>query len=245
MSDYVVMPKADWQNILNSARRKAGTSNPIKSGELPRIINSISGGSSPSPSLETAEIYFYNSGTSIPTVYYTQLVDGQMVSTSLEFYETTINAVVGTYITIEGACGWEDGFGILEGIEQNENGCTKWKVINSGNETVYLTELPESGSGSVERLDGYLCFNHMGELSTVNILYGYYDESGSFISQNIVYFPGNVVEVPNPVVGALVILTSGATGGASAGGVEQIDTGGYVFRITGESTYPTVEIWGS
>ncbi len=40
MSDYVVMPKNDWQNIVDATKSKSGTSDKLKSGEVaPKILN--------------------------------------------------------------------------------------------------------------------------------------------------------------------------------------------------------------
>lgn len=44
MSDFVIMPKKDYQDICNIVREKTGETDLIKSGELMAKIDSISGG---------------------------------------------------------------------------------------------------------------------------------------------------------------------------------------------------------
>lgn len=249
MNDYVVMPKADWQNILGSTKRKAGTSTTIKSGELPSIIDGISTGSS--SSFETAEVYLYC--PTEYTVYYTALVDGELVSASLSDVSDYIYPVVGTYIFLEKVVGTEDGNNVLMGEDYYSNettvyGYKRFKVINRGAETIYMMELPESESGgsSVERLNGYLSLSTDNEdLTTVYITYGYYDETGSFICENLTHSYGAFTKIENPVKGALVILCGGAYGQIGWDGVEQVDSGGTVFRITGQdSDNPVINILG-
>lgn len=51
MSEYVVMPKADWETILTAARSKTGTTEGILSGELAAKIMAIQTGITPSGTL--------------------------------------------------------------------------------------------------------------------------------------------------------------------------------------------------
>lgn len=46
MSEHVVMPRSDWQDILNAVREKAGKTDLIKSGELAAIVRALGGGGS-------------------------------------------------------------------------------------------------------------------------------------------------------------------------------------------------------
>ena len=236
--------------LADAIRAKANCSSKMGIDEMTNKVLSIPTGSS---SLETATIWFFENeytGGSNFTAHYIGLVDGVMTYLTSKDLLEPIYPVVGTYISIEGACGdWYDG-----GVVYSEDPCTaangasaykKFRVYSIGTDTIYLFDLPESGGSGVERLEGYLFFSSPNETTDVGITYGYYDESGNFLTQDLYYIYGNVVEIEKPVKGSLVILKGGAYGEIGWDGVEQVDSDGTVFRVTGQdSDNPVINILG-
>lgn len=142
--------KKIFSDIADSIRSCKKCNDKYCPEDMAGVIAGLGSGGGSAPTLETAEIYLDNNMLSSPIrVYYTALVNGEMVSTSTD--ETgTILPVVGTYISIEGANGVDNGNNVLEGIEHNGQGYIKWKVINAGSENIYLSDNPESGSSGID-----------------------------------------------------------------------------------------------
>lgn len=61
LTDMVIMPGADYQDIVDATREKTGSTDLLKSGEVGAAIRSISGGSVAS---ETVLAHFLNDGES-------------------------------------------------------------------------------------------------------------------------------------------------------------------------------------
>lgn len=68
MSKFVVMPKKDWVDALDSLRAKLGSSDPILSGEVAALITSINGDGGATVSETQTYILITEDGTEIPAV---------------------------------------------------------------------------------------------------------------------------------------------------------------------------------